>query len=207
MAWPATSAIHRSVLRKKKNRKKNANCPLGTAAKRGDHGYGVVAMAETVHLFLKAKNTGDIAGESSQTSLGRENSIECLELEWSVETAREAGSLKATGRRTYRDLRIRKRIDKATPLILKALCDNEEVDATFRFFRPDPGGTGETQQYYTLVGQKGRITKFGQFSPNSLDPASSTAPDLEDVCFRFHSLRFVYEADGVEHEDTWDQGQ
>ena len=34
-------------------------------------------MAETVHLFLKANGT-DIKGESTQTSLGRADSIECV---------------------------------------------------------------------------------------------------------------------------------
>jgi len=33
-------------------------------------------MAQTVHLFLKV-NGEDVQGESSQTSEGRENSIEC----------------------------------------------------------------------------------------------------------------------------------
>lgn len=34
-------------------------------------------MAETVHLFLNAAGS-DVQGESTQTSPGRENSIECL---------------------------------------------------------------------------------------------------------------------------------
>ena len=34
-------------------------------------------MAETVHLYLKA-NGADVKGESTQHSLGRENSIECV---------------------------------------------------------------------------------------------------------------------------------
>lgn len=48
-------------------------------------------MAETVHLYLKA-NGADINGESTQTSLGREGSIECLFFEDAVRTAREKGS-------------------------------------------------------------------------------------------------------------------
>ena len=68
-------------------------------------------MAETVHLFLKA-NGSDIKGESTQTSLGRDGSIECLYFEDSVRTAREKGSGMATGRRTYNPIIIRKRIDK-----------------------------------------------------------------------------------------------
>ena len=53
-------------------------------------------MAETVHLYLKANGT-DIKGESTQTSLGRQDSIECVYYEQGVKTAREAGSGMATG--------------------------------------------------------------------------------------------------------------
>ena len=38
---------------------------------------------------------------------------------------------------------IRKRIDRAIPLIVRALVLNQEVEAAFRFFRPTGGGTPE----------------------------------------------------------------
>ena len=72
-------------------------------------------MAETVHLYLKA-NGQAINGDSTQHSLGRENSIECIFYEQKVLTAREAGSGMATGRRQYEPIVIRKRIDKSKPL-------------------------------------------------------------------------------------------
>ena len=55
-------------------------------------------MAETVHCYLKASGA-EIKGDSTQTSLGREGSIECVYYEQAVKTAREAGSGMATGRR------------------------------------------------------------------------------------------------------------
>ena len=100
-------------------------------------------MAETVHLYLKA-NGSDIKGESTQTSLGRADSIECLYFEDSVRTARETGSGRATGRRTYEPIVMRKRIDKSSPLLVKALCNNEVVEGIFKFFRPNPAGDGTT---------------------------------------------------------------
>ena len=42
-------------------------------------------MAETVHLYLKANGT-DIKGSSSQESLGRKDSIECVYYEQAVKT-------------------------------------------------------------------------------------------------------------------------
>ena len=84
-------------------------------------------MAEQVHLYLKA-NGSDVQGESTVTSLGRENSIECMDLEHEVTSARDAASGLAVGRRQYSPLKIRKRIDKASPLIMKAMTKNEAIE-------------------------------------------------------------------------------
>jgi type VI secretion system secreted protein Hcp len=161
-------------------------------------------MAETVHCYLKANGT-DIQGESTQMSLGRENSIECLYFESEVITAREAGSGMATGRRQYKPLVIRKRIDKATPLIAKALCRNESIDAVFKFFRPNPQGDGTTEQHYTVEVKKGRIASIRQESPDSFEPGMSNVPEMETVGIIFHTIRWTYTNGGIEHEDTWDQ--
>jgi type VI secretion system secreted protein Hcp len=159
-------------------------------------------MAETVHLFLKANGT-DIKGESTQHSLGRQDSIECVYYEQNVVTAREAGSGMATGRRQYNPLVIRKRIDKASPLILKALAENQVIEGTFKFFRPNPTGDGTTEQFYTVVIKAGRVASVKQLCPDTLVPATSTEPPLEEVSFVFHTIAWTFTNGGVTHEDTW----
>ncbi|MFO0634391.1 MAG: type VI secretion system tube protein TssD [Nannocystaceae bacterium] len=159
-------------------------------------------MAETVHLYLKA-NGADVQGESTQTSLGRENSIECLSYEASVITAREAGSGQATGRRTYTPIVIRKRIDKSTPLIAKALRRNEKIDAIFKFFRPNPAGDGTTQQFFTVKIDNGRVSSFKMVSPNAINPGTALEPPTEEVAFVFHTITWTYTDGGVEDTDEW----
>jgi type VI secretion system secreted protein Hcp len=159
-------------------------------------------MAETVHLYLKANGT-DIQGESTQLSLGRENSIECLSFRDSVRTAREQSSGVASGRRTYEPVRITKRIDKSSPLLAKALTMNEVVEGVFKFFRPNPAGDGTTEHFFTVEIKEGRISQINRVSPDTIDPASATAPPLEDVSFVFGYIRWTYEPDGVEHVDQW----
>jgi type VI secretion system secreted protein Hcp len=159
-------------------------------------------MAETVHLYLKA-NGNDIQGDSTQTSLERENSIECVYFRSTVRTAREAGSGRATGRRTYEPIVIRKRIDKSTPLIYKALCNNEVMEGVFKFFRPNPTGDGTTQQFYTIEFKEGRVSSFDAVSPDCIDPASSNNPPLEEVAFVFHTISWTYEDGGISHVDSW----
>jgi len=161
-------------------------------------------MAETVHLYLKA-NGADIKGESTQHSLGREESIECVYYDQSVTTAREAGSGMATGRRQYNPLVIRKRIDKSSPLIAKALTNNEAIEGTFKFFRPSPTGDGTTEQFYTVAIRQGRVATIKQIVPDTLVPATATEPPLEEVSFVFHTISWTYTNGGVTHEDTWNQ--
>lgn len=162
-------------------------------------------MAETVHLFLKA-NGGDIKGNSSQTSLGRADSIECLSFVQKTNTAREAASGIATGRRSYEPLTIVKRIDKATPLIAKALTKNEKIDGVFKFFRPNPTGDGTTEQFYTVEIKNGRVAHQRQnVLVQAADSRLADEAPVEEIGFTFHTIKWTYTDGGVEHEDTWDQ--
>lgn len=159
-------------------------------------------MAETVHLYLKS-NGSDVQGESTQTSLGRENSIECLYLESGISTVRETGNARAAGRRQHQPLLIRKRIDKASPLISKALCNNEVIEGEFKFFRPNPTGDGTTEQFFTMKIYKGRVASQRVWSPDSLVLASATEPPLEEVTFVYHTIEWTYTNGGVTHQDDW----
>ena len=159
-------------------------------------------MAETVHPYLKS-NGSDITGQSTQTSLGRADSIECLYFEDSVRTAREKGSGLATGRRTYEPIRILKRIDKSSPLLAKSLCNNEKVDGVFKFFRPNEE-TGETEHFFTVEIEKGRLAGIKRVSPNVIDPAAGADPPTEEVTFVFHTITWTFEDGGVMHSDRWD---
>lgn len=161
-------------------------------------------MAMTVHLYLTANGT-KIDGDSTILSLDRENSIECLSFEDSVRTAREASSGMASGERTYEPIRITKRIDKASPLLAKALCNNEVIEATYKFFRPTPSGDGTTEQHFTVEIQEGRVGSITRVSPDVIDPASANAPPCEEVTFVFGYIRWAYEVDGIEHIDHWSQ--
>lgn len=159
-------------------------------------------MAETVHLTLKGPG-GDIKGESTQTSLGREDTIECIVYEQEMKAAREAGTNMMVGRRMFMPLRIVKRIDKSSPLLKKALTKNEKLEATFKFYRPKPDGSGETEQYYTVALKGANIAGVRDLIPNTLKPDTVTEPPTEEVFLVFQEITWRYEAGGAEHTDTW----
>jgi type VI secretion system secreted protein Hcp len=162
----------------------------------------VCRMAESIHLKLKA-NGQEIQGESTQTSNGRENTIECVEFKDAVRTAREHGSRAAVGRRVHEPISIIKRIDKSTPLLSKALCRNEKIEGEFQFFRPNPAGDGTTEQFFTVKIEDGRIDSIQRHSPNAFDPAESKNPPLETVTFVYAKISWIYVPTGAEYVDTW----
>lgn len=161
-------------------------------------------MAMTVHLELTANGT-KIDGDSTISSMERENTIECLSFEDSVRTAREASTGMASGERTYEPIKITKRIDKSSPLLAKALCNNEVIEGTFKFFRPNPAGDGTTEQFYTIEIKEARIASVYRISPDVIDPASANEPATEEISFVFGYIRWTYEPDGVEHIDHWSE--
>jgi type VI secretion system secreted protein Hcp len=161
-------------------------------------------MAMTVHLYLTANGT-KIDGDSTIESLDRADSIECLSFSDSVRTAREASSGVASGERTYEPIRIVKRIDKSSPLIAKALCNNEVIEGTFKFFRPNPEGDGTTQHFFTVEIEEGRVGSVTRVSPDTIDPASSNAPPTEEVSFVFGKIGWTFEPGGQSHIDHWSQ--
>lgn len=159
-------------------------------------------MASAAHLFLKA-NGVDVHGDSTVTSLDRAESIECLTFEDKVATQREASAGVATGRRLYDPVVIRKRFDRSTPLLAKALCYNENIEATFKFYRPAPSGDGSTEHFLTVLLTDARISCIERELRYVLDPKFATDPPMEKVSFVFSTIRVTYEPTGAEHEDEW----
>ena len=100
-------------------------------------------------------------------------------------------------------IRIVKRIDKSSPLIAKALVENQVIEGAFKFFRPNPNGDGTTEQFYTVTIKQGRIASLNQYVPDTIVPATSTEPPLEEVAFVFHTISWTYTNGGVTHEDSW----
>jgi type VI secretion system secreted protein Hcp len=157
--------------------------------------------APNVLLFLTANGTA-IEGDSLQKT--REGAIECVYFSSSVATTRvTSGSGMATGRRTHGPIVIRKRIDKATPLLAKALVQNEVVVGTFKFFRLAEDGT--EQHFFTIEFDHGRVAAQTTYSPDNVAASGQAgqAPFMEEVRFVYQLITWRYDPDGIEFEDSW----
>lgn len=160
-------------------------------------------MAIEAALFLKADGV-DIHGESTVTAGDREDSIEVLQYSDSVSSGIDRGTGSLTGRRTYTPIKIIKRIDKSTPLLFKALCNNEVIEAEFRFYRPSVTGDGRVEHFFTIAIYNGRIVNIERTNPHVLDTSMANYPTYEEVSIHFSRIVTTYEGEGVTvHEDTW----
>ena len=147
-------------------------------------------MAETVHLFLKI-NGKEIKGESTQSSQGRADSIECISYEQGVVSAREAATNVVTARRQFSPLKIVKRIDRSSPLLLKALSENQKIEGVFKFFRPNPSGDGTTEQFYTVEITEGNVAAVKQLIPVTIKSETAGEPPLEEISFVFKNITWT----------------
>lgn len=159
-------------------------------------------MAMTVHLKLKADGE-DIEGESTVTTLEREDTIECFSFDYGVQSASESFSGTASGARNYEPIRIVKRVDKATPLLWKALCENSTIEGVFKFYRPSPAGDGTTEEFYTVEISEARIAGIDFSSPDAMGGAGQAEPPTESIVFVFNNMAQTYEATGAAHEDNF----
>lgn len=166
-------------------------------------------MAESIALFLKrgaAPSTDDIQGESSVTSGGREHSIEVLSLSQPVQAAFDRATLQPTGRRFYPPLTFTKRIDKSTPLLRQAIAQNDVLNGEFKWYRPNPAGTGTDQHFMTIFVDQARIVKCVTRLPDLQTALTATLPPYEEIELVFHKIRWTYIDGGIEFEDDFISG-
>jgi type VI secretion system secreted protein Hcp len=161
-------------------------CALASAA----------VAAETVHLFLKI-NGSEVQGEGPPGAGG--TPIECFAFEVGVISPRDQVG-KQTGRRQYQPLTIRKRIDRTSPLLAKALSQNEPADATFHFFRTGTGG--QRVHVYTVEIKNAYLAARKEVVASTLDPATASLPAYEEVVFVFGGITWRWVDGGVEFTDS-----
>lgn len=159
-------------------------------------------MAHNVHVWITGTIQGEIQGDSTVTSMGREGSIEAFKLEHTVEIPiGTSGS--AEGERSHGPIKITKRIDRSSPLLHLALYTNEELDVTIKFYRPNPAGDGTTEHYYTIGLRRARICSIKTINPDTINESTASAPAMDEVAFVFGEITWTYESAGIVCIDEW----
>ena len=151
-------------------------------------------------MNLTGVNQGSIDGSSDLP----EGTIEIYEFKHSVAIPRSGETGLPVGRRIHHDIKICKETDKSTPKLFKALCDGEKLTTVeFSWFRPDGTPGGEKEKYYTVQLENAIITRIKPYSPQRLDLTKEGFKFMEEVSFAYEKIIWIWEPDGIEHEDLW----
>jgi len=162
----------------------------------GSGGTGGFVGTTSINLKLNIDGN-DVEGESTVSSMERENTIEILEFHSGVDTPMDQASGSLTGRRMHEPVTVVKMVDKSTPLLFKALAMNEPVtSAEFMFFGPDASGGGAEVKFLTITIENAYVAS------HHLD-ADLDGNMYETVSFVFQDITITYESTGATHTDRW----
>jgi type VI secretion system secreted protein Hcp len=163
-------------------------------------------------VYLKLKVAGaDIAGESTVTSIGGVDvaaAIECEGYQEGVTAAQDPTSRRPTGQRIYEPLTIRKWVDKASPELAKALCETQQCEGEFQFFRPSAEDR-QMEHFFSVKIERARVSAIRRFLPKTDssggDVAAVGKPPLEEISFVAGKITWTHIPGGKEHTDDWEQ--
>lgn len=148
------------------------------------------ALADDVFMTARGARQGDIRG--SVTQRGREGAMQCTSFQSEILVPRDAASGAAAGRRQIEPIKCIKRIDRATPLLLNALLNNEALtNVTFRFTQVN--SVGAEAVFYTVALSNATVAGVRQF----LDPAGLAQ---EELTLSYQQATVTFDPGGVTAE-------
>jgi type VI secretion system secreted protein Hcp len=144
--------------------------------------------------------------KGDNTIAARADSSEIVEVHHTIRKPTDVHSGRASGARIHGPLRILKRLDKATPLLFKALALNQGLPKLeLRWYRPDPAGTGEIVHYYTITIENATVSQVEAWLPNTQDQHQAHYSSMEWVEFNYQTITETWLDGGIEHTDAWTQ--
>ena len=145
---------------------------------------------EGIYIFI-------VSDDRSVEGPGPQGSIECLIYEDNVVSPTEASSGMQSGRRQYDPVKITKRIDKTSPLMHRALSNNENMEIIISFYKLIDLGAVE---FYTI---KLFDAKLAGIKTANVELPGGKTELLEEYSFVFRTIEWTWEESGVSHIDDW----
>lgn len=157
-------------------------------------------MPMPAHMTLEGEAQGTIEGSCEMS--GREGTILVEAFEHTVRIPRDPQSGLSTGKRVHEAMKVVKVYDKSSPKLYQALCQGEHMkNVTIKWYRIDP--SGQEQHYFTHTLEDAIIVSIHPWMPNCLDATTESFTHMEDVMFTYKKIRWTWEIDGIESEDSW----
>jgi len=158
-------------------------------------------VALNAYLRLTGETQGEIKG--SVTQAGREDSIEINGFNHEVISPRDAASGLPTGKRQHKPIVVTKPIDRATPLLMSVLTNNENITGwRLDFWRPSR--SGREFQYYTIELVNASIVDIRQEMLNNKYPENMALEVREHCAFTYQKIIWIWQDGGITAEDDWE---
>ena len=158
-------------------------------------------MSLAAYLTIVAERQGPIHG--SVTQKGRENKSLVIGVQHEIVCPRDPQSGIPTGRRLHKPFTIKKELDKATPLLMAALCTNENLpEVRIEFWTAGP--TGQEKQHYTVRLTNANISGITFKKANIRSPKLVRFPEYEEVAFTYEKIEWTWTEGGITAGDDWE---
>ncbi len=150
-------------------------------------------MPELVQLILKIDGK-DVKGDSAKV----DGTIDIDSFSTGVACPRDAKGVATS--RVYSDITYSKPVDKTSPLVVKALTENQPVEAVFSFYRQASGGAKiqGTEEFYKITLKDMRVTSITQGGSAGGQPQESVSLGFGEQ----GSVTWTWVKGGVEHTDN-----
>jgi type VI secretion system secreted protein Hcp len=158
-------------------------------------------MALSAYLKQKGETQGDINGSCTQA--GREDSIEIYGFSHEVLSPRDAASGQPTGKRQHKPLVVTAALDKAYPLLMSALVNNENItDWELKCWKPSR--SGKEDQYCTIQLMNANVASIRTEQLNNKYPENMPHELRVHVAYTYQKIIWTWNDGGITAEDDWE---
>jgi type VI secretion system Hcp family effector len=147
--------------------------------------------------WLIAMEIQSCPGSWNDPGLDLEGASKVIDLEWSVEQPFDPSTGMPSGHRQHKKLTITKNIDRASPILAKALCDGRDFqDVVLSFYWIDTVPV----LYYKIILRNGFVVNFGH---KMRYRGNGEYVHLDEVSFIYEEIVWEWLTDSIVEMDSW----
>lgn len=155
-------------------------------------------MPGPAYMKLEGKNMGEIKGDVDISGDDKKDHIEVQAIEHTVTRPYNNQDGEPEALPTHHPYKVTKVIDKASPLLMQALNDNEEMKyVEVKWFDP------ANAKYFVTRMENAHIVSIRTYKPNALNGNAGGTPDMEEVSFTYSKIKLDHQVASTSAEIDW----
>ncbi|WP_207264511.1 Hcp family type VI secretion system effector [Pseudomonas sp. GW101-3H06] len=151
-------------------------------------------------LMTQGAFTAESVGNTFQEGHEDEVMVQAFSHEVTIPCDPQSGQ--PTGLRRHQPMVVTKVFDKASPLLLAALCSGEEITSVeIKWYRTS--ANGKQEHYYTTKLEDAKIVHIKDYMHNCQDKSTEHYTHLQDVHFSYRQISWSHESAATSGTDDW----